>query len=24
MLPEPPRPNPSLAPIHVKGTFVCP
>jgi hypothetical protein len=24
MLPETPRPNPSLAPIHVKGTFVCP
>lgn len=23
MLPDAPRPNPSLMPIHVKGTFVC-
>jgi hypothetical protein len=23
MLPDPPRPNPALKPIHVKGTFVC-
>jgi hypothetical protein len=23
MLPDPPKPNPSLMPIHVKGTFVC-
>jgi hypothetical protein len=24
MAPEPPKPNPSLTPIHVKGTFDCP
>ena len=24
MAPDPPSPNPSLAPIHVKGTFDCP
>jgi hypothetical protein len=23
MLPNPPRPNPALQPIHVKGTFTC-
>jgi len=24
MLPDTPRPNPALKPIHVKGTFACP
>jgi hypothetical protein len=23
MLPDPPRPNPALKPIHVTGTFTC-